>query len=83
MEPPILPMSSNFVAAHDSTLLENGASPSPFSDAEDSARSGVHVGCSEGPPPTISSLVGEVKFPDRPVDLIFYNEDVTQEIERK
>ena len=82
MEPPILPMSSNFVAEHDSALLENGASPSPFSAAEDSARSGVHVASSEEPP-TIGSLVGDVKFPDRPVDLIFYNEDVTQEIERK
>ena len=73
MEPPILTMSSNFVAEHDSALLEKETSPSPFSDAEDSARSGVHVASSEEPPPTIGSLVGDVKFPDRPVDLIFYN----------
>ena len=83
MEPPIFGMSSNFVTAHDSVLLENGTAQSLFSDVDGPLETDVDIIGSEKPPPTRGSLVGEVKFPDSPVDLIFYNEDATQEKERK
>ena len=83
MEPPIFGMSSNFVTGHDSGLLENGTEQSPFSDVDGPLETDVDGTGSEKPPPSRGSLVGEVKFPDSPVDLIVYNEDVTQEKERK
>ena len=70
------------MSVHDSVLIENGTAQSLLSDVEGPLETDVDIIGSDKPPPR-GSLVGEVKFPDSPVDLIFYNEDVTQDKERK